>query len=281
MSQLIATTHQATPVAPLCRRLGIAPASYYRDQVRLEPRETEADLRHRLQQLALDWPSYGYRRLTAALQREGWSVNHKRILRLMHTDNLLCLRQRAFFRTTDSIHGLPVYPNLLPSLSLTGLNQLWVADITYIRLRHEFVYLAAVLDAYSRRCIGWQLGRQLTASLAMAALDQALANRPVTPALVHHSDRGVQYASNDYTSRLQACDIRISMSRSGNPYDNAHAESFMKTLKYEEVYLQEYADFAEALTSIAHFIEQVYNGTRLHSALQYRPPIEFEELTCH
>jgi putative transposase len=281
MSQLIAAAHRTVPIAPLCRSLGIAHASYYRDQVTVEPNEAENELRHRLQQLAVEMPCYGYRRLTAALRREGRIVNHKRILRLMHSDNLLCLRRRAFFRTTDSAHSLPVYSNLASGMVLTDVNQLWLADITYIRLRHEFVYLAAVLDAYSRRCIGWQLGRQLTASLAVAALDQALASRPVTPGLVHHSDRGVQYASSDYTSRLQACDIRISMSRAGNPYDNARAESFMKTLKYAEVYLQEYVDFADAYACIAHFIEQVYNGQRLHSALQYRPPIEFEQLICH
>jgi len=290
MSQAMAEGGAAA-VRPLCRGLGIAAATYYRWQQRESPATDETELRSRMQAMALEMPGYGYRRITAALQREGWPVNHKRVLRLMRTDNLLCLRHRSFVCTTDSAHGLPVYPNLVPDLTVTGLNQLWVADITYIRLLREFVYLAVLLDAYSRRCIGWKLGRQLTADLTLAALEHALATREAPPGLVHHSDRGVQYASRDYTRRVLACEMRISMSRPGNPYDNAQAESFIKTLKYEEVYLQEYADFAEASASIARFIEQVYNGQRLHSALQYRPPIEFEELvrpggsaigmTCH
>lgn len=282
MSQAIAAeTQHGASVRPLCRSLGISPATYYR---LLRPPSSAAEdleLRSRMQELSLEMSCYGYRRITAALRREGWPVNRKRVLRLMRADNLLCLRRKSFVCTTDSVHGLPVYPNLLPGLTVTRINQLWVADITYIRLRREFVYLAALLDAYSRRCIGWELGRHLTADLAVSALEKALAEREIRPGLVHHSDRGVQYASAEYTSRLQACKMCISMSRTGNPYDNAQAESFMKTLKYEEVCLQEYDDFPEAYASIAHFIDQVYNGKRLHSALQYRPPIEFEELACH
>ena len=282
MSQAIAAVvPYGGAVRPLCRELGIAPATYYRLQHPAAAASGDMDLRSRLQEISLEMSCYGYRRITAALQREGWLVNQKRVLRLMREDNLLCLRRRSFVCTTDSAHGLPLYPNLVPGLSLSGINQLWVADITYVRLPREFVYLAALLDAYSRRCIGWEVGRHLTADLALSALEKALAEREIRPGLVHHSDRGVQYASADYTSRLQACDIRISMSRTGNPYDNAQAESFMKTLKYEEVYLQEYDDFTEAYASIAHFIDQVYNGKRLHSALQYRPPIEFEEIACH
>ncbi len=282
MSQAIAAEAQhGASVRPLCQGLGISLATYYRLLRPPSPAPDEIELRDRMQEISLEMSCYGYRRITAALQREGWPVNHKRVLRLMREDNLLCLRRKSFVSTTDSAHGWPVYPNLAFGMVLTGLNQLWVADITYIRLRREFVYLAALLDAYSRRCIGWELGRHLAADLTLSALEKALLSREIQPGLVHHSDRGVQYASADYTSRLQAYAVRISMSRTGNPYDNAQAESFMKTLKYEEVYLQEYDDFTEAYASIAHFIEQVYNGKRLHSALQYRPPIEFEELACH
>src|SRR5213076_2967523 len=206
----------------------------------------------------------------------GWVVNHKRVLRLMRVDNLLCLRRRAFVRTTDSDHQLRVYPNLARELQVSGLNQLWVADITYIRLRTEFVYLAVVLDAFSRRVIGWALGRTLEAELPLAALRMALMERKPQPGLVHHSDRGVQYASGQYTEVLKQHHAQISMSRTGNPYDNAACESFMKTLKYEEVYRTEYRDFREAHASIGEFLERVYNQKRLHSALGYVPPAEFE-----
>ena len=237
----------------------------------------EMELRDAIQKLAVQMPAYGYRRITAALQRAGWEVNHKRVLRLMRADNLLCLRKRAFVRTTDSDHDLPVYPNLARELQVTGLNQLWVADITYIRLVLEFVYLAVILDAFSRRVIGWALGRTLEAELAVAALRMAIGRGRVAPGLVHHSDRGVQYASKDYVALLTEHDILISMSRRGNPYDNAQAESFMKTLKYEEVYRTEYLDFADAQRRIGKFIESVYNRKRLHSALGYLPPAEFEQ----
>lgn len=233
-------------------------------------------MRDAIQKQALQMPAYGYRRITAALQRAGWEVNHKRVLRLMRADNLLCLRQRAFVRTTDSDHELQVYPNLARELQPSGLNQLWVADITYIRLLLEFVYLAVILDAFSRRVIGWALGRTLEAELALAALRMAIGRGRVTAGLVHHSDRGVQYASKDYVELLMEHDILISMSRRGNPYDNAQAESFMKTLKYEEVYRTEYLDFADAEHRIGKFIESVYNRKRLHSALGYLPPAEFE-----
>ncbi len=195
----------------------------------------------------------------------------------MRQDNLLCLRRKKFIRTTDSEHGLAVYPNLAGTLEVSGLNQLWVSDITYIRLWREFVYLAVVLDAFSRRVIGWSLGRTLEAELALAALRMALRTREFGPGLVHHSDRGVQYASGDYTGLLQQHGIEISMSRKANPYDNALAESFMKTLKYEEVYLFEYEDFAEAQRRIGQFLERVYNEKRLHSALGYLPPVEYEQ----
>jgi transposase InsO family protein len=235
------------------------------------------ELRDAMQKLAVEMPAYGYRRITAALRRGGWVVNHKRVLRLMRADNLLCLRRRAFVRTTDSDHQLRVYPNLARDLKVSGLNQLWVADITYIRLLWEFVYLAVILDAFSRRVIGWALGRTLEAKLALEALQMAIAGGRVAPGLVHHSDQGVQYASGDYTELLTAQRISISMSRRGNPYDNAQAESFMKTLKYEEVYRTEYLDFADARRCIGRFLESVYNQKRLHSALGYLPPVEFEQ----
>jgi putative transposase len=235
------------------------------------------DLRSQIQEIALRWPAYGYRRVHAELVRQGWKVNHKRVLRLMRADNLLCLRRRKFLVcTTDSNHGLPIYPNLAKQLLLTGIDQLWIADITYIRLQIEFVYLAVLLDAFSRRCIGWALQRTLEAAVALEALRMALRQRKPRPGLVHHSDRGVQYASRDYTGQLEQHGIRISMSRTAMPYDNAQAESFIKTLKYEEIYRTEYRNLEEAKASIGEFLEKIYNQQRLHSALGYRPPLEFE-----
>jgi transposase InsO family protein len=204
-------------------------------------------------------------------------VNHKRVLRLMRADNLLAVRKQRFVFTTDSRHGYAVYPNLAPRLKLTGVNQLWVADITYVRLRETFLYVAIVLDAYSRRVVGWELAEDLRAELALGALDRALADRPVEPGIVHHSDRGVQYCCHAYVEKLQAHGFAVSMSRAGNPYDNAKAESFIKTLKSEEVYLRQYRDREDARASIQHFIEEVYNRKRLHSALGYLPPDVFEQ----
>lgn len=233
-------------------------------------------LRSAIQNIALEFPAYGYRRVAKELGQRGWRVNHKRVLRLLRADNLLCLRRQAFVHTTDSRHDLPVHPNLARELTVTGIDQLWVSDITYVRLQAEFVYLAVILDAYSRRVVGWALGRTLQAELAIAALQMALDARRPAPGLVHHSDRGVQYASLAYTALLKDQGIRISMSGKGNPYDNAQAESFMKTLKYEEVYRNEYRDFEEAYRLIGYFIGQVYNQRRLHSALNYMPPAKFE-----
>jgi len=264
-------------IAEACELAALSRASFYRSYQEHEPRQADIELRDRLQRLALENPSYGYRRLSHALRRQGYVANAKRVLRLMRLDNLLCARKRRFVLTTDSNHFLPVYPNLAARLVLEGLNQLWVADITYIRLREQFVYLAVILDAFSRRVIGWQLGESLEAKLALGALEQALNERRVEPGLVHHSDRGVQYCCRDYIQRLEARGILISMSRRGNPYDNARAESFIKTLKSEEVWLRQYRDIADARDSIGVFLEQVYNGRRLHSALQYRPPMEFEQ----
>jgi transposase InsO family protein len=217
-------------------------------------------------------------RIAAQLRRDGLLVNHKRVLRLMRADNLLCLRTKAFVpATTESRHGWQVVPNLARNLVLTGLDQLWVADITYIRLLEEFVYLAIVLDAFSRRVIGWALEDHVQADLTVAALTMALAQRrPAYGSLIHHSDRGVQYACPDYTTALERHGIQASMSRVGNPYDNARAESFMKTLKHEEIDGRDYRDIQCARREIGGFIEKVYNRQRLHSALGYRPPAEFE-----
>jgi len=233
-------------------------------------------LRDTLQRVALEFPSYGWPRMTRELKRRGWAVNHKRVYRLMREDNLLCLRKRKFVVTTDSDHGLPVSPNLARRMTLTGLDQLWVADLTYIRLELEFVYLAVILDAFSRRVIGWALDRTLDTELTLQALRRALVRRRPVLGLVHHSDRGVQYASHDYTQLLRDHGIQISMSRKANPWDNAACESFLKTLKYEEVYRTEYRDLAEARSGIGAFLEKVYNQKRLHSALGYLPPAEFE-----
>jgi putative transposase len=238
--------------------------------------DKDMDLRDAIQRIALEWPSYGRPRITAELRRRGWTVNAKRVHRLLREDNLLCVRKRKFVVTTDSNHGRKVYPNLARDLVLTGVDQLWRADITYIRLRDEFVFLAVILDAFSRRVIGWALDRNMEDELTLTALRMALSRRSIRPGLVHHSDRGSQYASKDYTDLLKANQIDISMSRKGNPWDNAACESFMKTLKYEEVLRNEYRDLAEAFASIPEFLEKVYNQKRLHSALGYLPPVEFE-----
>jgi putative transposase len=264
-------------VQRMCGLGQVSRAGFYRFEPDQEQFDQDLDLRDEIQRIALEFPCYGRPRITAELKRRAWEVGHRRVGRIMREDNLLCLRRRKFVvATTDSNHNLRVYPNLAGGMKLTGIDQLWIANITYIRLEMEFVYLAVVLDAFSRRVIGWALDRHLEDDLAIAALEMAFRRRGSPPGLTHHSDRGVQYASNDYTGLLKEHGVRISMSRSGNPYDNATCESFMKTLKYEEVYRQEYRDLADARASIERFIEKIYNGKRLHSALGYRPPVEFE-----
>jgi putative transposase len=257
----------------------VSRSGFYRfDENRKARPDPDMDLRDAIQRIALEWPSYGRPRITAELRREGWTVNPKRVYRILREDNLLCVRKRKFIVTTDSNHGRKVYPNLARDMVVTDVDQLWVADITYIRLLDEFVFLAVILDACSRRVIGWALERTLEDDLTLAALRMALSQRTVEPGLVHHSDRGSQYASTDYTDLLKAHGIEISMSRKGNPWDNAACESFMKSLKYEEVLRNEYRNLGEARRSITRFLEQVYNEKRLHSALGYRPPTEFEQV---
>jgi len=262
-----------------CQLAEVSRAGYYRYLQQTAPEQADLLLRARLQELAVAHHRLrGYRMLTALLRREGQLVNHKRVLRLMREDNLLSLRRKKYVFTTDSAHTLPIYPNLARHVKLTGLNQLWVADITFIRLRNEFIYLAVVLDAYSRRVIGWDLARTLQAELAVRALEMALSQRSwKAEGLIHHTDRGVQYASTDYTDLLEQNEIQISMSRRGNPYDNARAERFMRTLKEEEVHGANYRDLEDARSRIGEFLDQVYNRQRLHSALRYLTPEEFEQ----
>ena len=269
------------PVQQLCALAQVSRAGFYRWRHAGSPlgtaEDADIDLRDEIQRIALEWPCYGWRRMRAELRRRGWTVNHKRVRRIMREDNLLCLRRRKFVvTTTDSNHNRPVYPNLAGQMTLSGINQLLVADITYIRLEMEFVYLAVVIDAFSRRVIGWALDRTVEDDLTLTALRMALEVRRPSPGLVHHSDRGSQYASGDYTDLLKAHGCQISMSHKASPWENGGCESWMKTLKSEEVYRQEYRSLAEARGSIERFIEKVYNQKRLHSALDYCPPAEFE-----
>ena len=278
---MIAAMHTAYPelsLRRLCALTGTGRTWYYTHPHADETAQRETALRAAIEAIALAFPGYGYRRVTHALRRDGWEINHKRVRRVMREESLLCQLKRRFVVTTASGHALPTYPNLTIDVSLTGPDQLWVADLTYIRLPTSFVYLAAILDAWSRRCIGWRLARTVETTLPLTALEHALAVRQPRPGLIHHSDRGVQYASTVYTERLAQVGAQISMAAAGNPYDNAKAESFFKTLKCEEVYLQHYQTFQEAEANLGRFIEDVYNAKRLHSSLGYRPPIEFEAM---
>jgi putative transposase len=265
-------------IESMCRLGQVSRAGFYRHWRKREPRFEQTELRAKMQQIVLAHRrNYGYRRVTQELRNQGWAVNHKRVARLMQEDNLLCLRKRSFAATTDSGHDLRVWLNLAGHMELTGIDQLWVADLTFLRLTEEFLYLAVVLDAYSRRVLGWALGERLDAGLAVAALRQAIDLRQPAPGLVHHSDRGVQYASNAYVQLLVEHGIQPSMSRAGNPYDNARCESFMKTLKQEEIHTRKYRDRADLEAHLGEFLERYYNRMRLHSALGYRSPEAFEQ----
>lgn len=265
-------------VERMCQLAQVSRAGFYRSLEQQAPDEVEMELRAAIQQIFFEHKRrYGYRRVSKELRRRGMRVNRKRVQRLMQEDNLLALQKRAFVATTNSKHELEIYLNLADRLKLTGINQLWVADITYIRLQKEFVYLAVILDAFSRKVVGWALDKTLAARLPKAALEMAIAARQPAPGLVHHSDRGFQYASAEYGQVLQQHGIVPSMSRPANPYDNATCESFMKTLKQEEIYANHYRDLDHLHSNIETFIELYYNRNRLHSALGYLPPEEFEE----
>jgi putative transposase len=265
-------------VSRACALLGVSRGWYYQS---LQGRGQAAlALQDEIEKIVVAFPGYGYRRVVRELARRGWRANHKRVLRIMRQQSWLCRLCRRGRRTTLSDHSLPVYPNRLKGLRIDRLHQVWVADITYIRLRRQFVYLAVVLDAYSRKAIGWNLSPRLDVDLSLVALRCALATRPVTEGLIHHSDRGVQYAAGDYVAVAQSAGLLLSMSRRGRPRDNPQAESFFRTLKLEQVYLTEYLDFDDAYRQLSRFIEDVYNRRRLHSRLGYRSPDEFEAMLC-
>lgn len=276
MYPLIEQTSSSISIQRLCQMAHVPRCGYYRRR-QDSPGESASDsLCNEVHCICERHPAYGYRRVTHELRRRGHHVNPKRILALMRKEKLLCRPKKRFVHTTDSRHGLRVYPNLARMMIPLRPNQLWVADLTYVRLVHGFAYLAVILDACSRRAIGWAIGSHIDTTLSLRALTMALEVRQLSPGLVHHSDQGVQYASSDYITLLASKNITISMSRKGNPYDNALAESFIKTLKAEEVYLNEYDTVLDAKNSIERFIDQVYNYRRLHSSLGYRTPVEFE-----
>jgi putative transposase len=261
----------------MCEMAMVSRASFYRSWETKAPTEAEMALRDAIQRMAVTHRFYGYRRIAVLVQREGYEVGAKKVRRLMKEDNLLAVRRRKFVATTDSDHDFVVYPNLAEHVIVNDVNQLWVADITYIRLLAEFVYLAVVLDAFSRRAVGWALGRSLQTSLPLAALENAIQSRQPSPGLIHHSDRGTQYASNDYVKRLENIGAVLSMSRPARPWENGQCESFLKTLKREEINARPYRTMEELEQHLEEFIEQIYNRVRLHSALGYRSPAEFEQ----
>jgi putative transposase len=272
------TEHPEVSIKDLCELFSVSRSWYYECPTPQKRAQKDVELRDAIERIVLELPGYGYRRVTAALRREGWSVNHKRVLRIMREESLLCQLKRRFVPTTDSAHAFGRYPNLIKDLEIDGLDQVWISDITYIRLPASFCYLAAILDAYSRKCVGWHLSSWIDTRLTLWALEMALTSRRAAPGLIHHSDQGVQYASSEYVARLQEAGVLISMAAVGNPYENAQAESFFRTLKMEEVYLKDYQDFEEAEENIGEFIEEVYNHKRLHSSLGYLPPVEFEAI---
>ncbi len=265
-------------VERMCGLAQVSRAGYYRSFQEHSPVEEEMQVRSVIQQVVVEHRRrYGYRRVVLELERRGWVVNHKRVLRLMREDKLLALQPKRFVVTTDSKHSLEIAVNLGRRMKLTAVNQLWVADITYLQLWREFVFLAVVLDAYSRKVVGWELSRSLGDGLALKALEKAIRERQPAPGLVHHSDRGVQYASLEYAALLEKHQMVASMSRPGNPYDNARCERFMQTLKREEIYASAYRDLEHLRSNLEEFIERYYNQKRLHSALGYRTPEEFEQ----
>jgi putative transposase len=268
-------------VERMCTLAQVSRAGFYRWLKTKEPAAEETAVRSAIQEIAVQHRRcYGYRRITAQLRQRGMVVNRKRVLRMMQEDNLLAIRTRKFVPTTDSRHSFEVYLNLAKRMELTAPNQLWVADLTYVRVQQEFVYLAVVLDAFSRRVVGWALNRSLRSTVAVDALQQAIDERHPLPGLVHHSDRGVQYASEDYINLLRQRGATCSMSRVGNPYDNARCESFLKTLKQEEIYCREYRDMEDLRVHSSTFIEEYYNRERLHSALGYVSPAAFEQASA-
>jgi putative transposase len=261
----------------MCELAGVSRASFYRSWEQKEPTAAEMAVRDAIHRAALAHRYYGYRRITALLQRQGFMVSPKKVRRLMRADNLMAVRRRRFIVTTESGHRFRVHPNLAENLEITNINQLWVADLTYLRLGQEFAYLAVVLDAYSRRVIGWALGRSLEVRLTLEALEHAIIARQPKPGLVHHSDQGIQYVSQSYVDRLESLGAVLSMSRPGSPWENGRCESFIKTLKYEELEARQYQTIEELREHVTEFIDQIYNVKRLHSALAYRSPIEFEK----
>ncbi len=278
MIEQVHEEHPEMAVKKLCSLMGVSRSWYYERPSATEKDKKDVALRDAIERIVLEFSGYGYRRVTAALRREGWNVNHKRVLRIMREESLLCQLKRRFKPTTDSAHAFARHSNLIQDVQMDDLDEVWIADITYVRLPTTFCYLAAILDAYSRRCVGWHLSRFIDTRLTLSALEMALAARRPAAGLIHHSDQGVQYASSEYVLRLEAAGVQISMASVGNPYENAKAESFFRTLKMEEVYLKDYQDFEEAQENIGEFIEEVYNEKRLHSSLGYLPPVEFEAL---
>lgn len=263
----------------MCELCSVSRSAYYSWCLSRDMRNVnsgDVTILKEIKEIVLEFAGYGYRRVTVETKRRGYVVNHKRILRIMRQANLTIKKRRSRFSTTNSSHCFFMYPNLAKELIPSHINQLWVADITYIRLRYEFAYMAAILDAYSRKVVGWSLKEYLDHELTLSALRMALVRRDIAPGLIHHSNRGVQYACKGYTDLLEKHGILISMAAAGNPYENAQVESFIATLKREEVYLSQYDDVSEALLRIGHFIEDVYNTKRLHSSLGYLPPAEFE-----